>query len=106
MWRAEEVVGVRERAPARHVQSEQIRPVLDDDPSPADLRLAVPDLPADDRLAGAPTHNPSRSSVVASRRHFGRTLTRSSRKTGWPSSASISGRARTPMSFTIAPPLP
>ena len=46
----------------------------------------------------------ARASAV--RRHFGRTLTTSSRNTGWPSSASISGRARVPISRTIAPPLP
>ena len=33
-------------------------------------------------------------------------LTFSSRKTGWPSSCSISGRARVPIFFTIEPPLP
>ena len=50
--------------------------------------------------------SPSRSSIRSSRRHFGRTLTTSSRNTGCPSSASISGRARVPISRTIAPPLP
>ena len=49
---------------------------------------------------------PSRSSIRGSRRHFGRTLTVSPRKTGCPTSASTSGRARVPISRTIAPRLP
>lgn len=51
-------------------------------------------------------HSPSRSSIFGSRRHFGRTLTWSSRYTGCPTSASTSGRARVPISRTIAPFLP
>src|SRR5690242_6909973 len=100
----EEVVGEGERASFRHVERKQRRRVLDGDPSPADLGLAAPDLPPDDRVATLAAHRPSRSRVAASRRHFGRTLTLSSRKTGWPRRASISGRARVPMSFTMAPP--
>src|SRR5262249_51133352 len=49
---------------------------------------------------------PSRSSSRSSRRHLGLTLTCSSRKTGCPSKCSISGRARTPISFTTDPRLP
>src|SRR5262245_19152588 len=49
---------------------------------------------------------PRRSSKRSSRRHLGLTLTCSSRKTWCPSSCSISGRARTPISFTTEPPLP
>src|SRR5262245_8307109 len=49
---------------------------------------------------------PSRSRSRSSRRHFGLTLTCSSRKTWCPSRCSISGRARTPISFTTEPPLP
>jgi hypothetical protein len=53
-----------------------------------------------------PGYSPSRSSIRSSRRHFGRTLTCSSRNTGWPRIASISGRARVPISRTIAPRFP
>src|SRR5438034_2482298 len=51
-------------------------------------------------------HRPSRSSMAASRRPLGPDLTLSSRKTGWPSSSSISGRARVPICFTTEPLLP
>jgi menaquinone-dependent protoporphyrinogen oxidase len=46
-------------------------------------------------------YRPRRSSCRSSRRQRGRTLTTSSRKTRLPSSASTSGRARVPISFTI-----
>ena len=62
-----------------------------------------------DPTAGSVTryaHNPSRSSILGSRRHFGRTLTTSSRKTECPTRASTSGRARVPISRTIAPFFP
>jgi len=49
---------------------------------------------------------PSRSSIAASRRHFGRVLTLSSRKTCRPSSCSISGRARVPICLITEPPRP
>ena len=59
--------------------------------------------PADRRPA---SYIPSRSTIFGSRRHFARTLTTSSRKTGCPTSRSTSGRAREPISRTIAPFLP
>src|SRR5439155_22398334 len=106
MRSSKEVVREGKGTSSRHVEDEERWRVLDDDSAPADLRLAAPDLPPHDRFAALPPHNPSRSSVAVSRRHRGRTFTLSSRKTGWPSSASISGLARVPMSFTSAPPLP
>src|SRR6266536_2049971 len=51
-------------------------------------------------------HSPRRSSIASSRRHLGRDFTFSSRTTGWPSTSSISGRARVPICFTTEPPLP
>ena len=49
---------------------------------------------------------PRRSIIFGSRRHFERTLTTSSRNTGCPTRRSTSGRAREPISRTIAPFLP
>jgi hypothetical protein len=52
------------------------------------------------------SQSPRRSSIASSRRQRGRALTWSSRKMRRPSRCSISGRARTPISLTIAPPFP
>ena len=74
----------------------------------AQIARAVAHIRALERpgLGTAAARGPSRSSVASSRRQCGRTLTISSRKTGWPSSCSISGRARVPISLITEPPLP
>jgi hypothetical protein len=76
-----------------------------------DRRRLLPRLvPRDGRparhLGLAQPQIPSRSSRRSSRRQRGFTFTCRSRKTLWPPSASISGRARVPISFTICPPRP
>ena len=63
----------------------------------------------DERLVSSAqggAQSPSRSSMASSRRQWGRTLTWRSRKMPLPRSASISGRARVPISRTTRPPLP
>ena len=80
----------------------EIREIAEEDGDDSALELAPQRLP---RLV-EPRHRPRRSSSFGSLRHFGRTLTTSSRNTGWPTSASTSGRARVPISRTIAPFLP
>src|SRR6267154_2398334 len=49
---------------------------------------------------------PSRLSDTASRRHFGMTFTWRSRKTRWPSRASIFARAAAPRALMVRPPSP
>src|SRR5215211_320405 len=95
-----------------HVGRRQLAQIPDDDREHAALELEVEDDP---RARGGLGHArmldrehqiPNRSSRRSSRRQRGLTFTCRSRNTLWPTSASISGRARVPISLIIRPPPP